>query len=226
MNYNNTNYNTIVFGDIHGSNYWEKIVEQHPDSKFIFLGDYMDPYEKVSDESLLDNFQNMIALKKERMEDVILLLGNHDVHYYLAKALRGSRRNDRIAPLLRILFLEHAALFQNAYQIDNYIFTHAGISQEWFTNDFKGDVHKNIAEQLNNPTEKQEDALFYCGFYRGGNVPNGGIFWADSEELHNPLIGYTQVVGHNRVSGITEHSNNGERIIFCDCFYNGIYLEI
>jgi hypothetical protein len=34
---------TIVFGDIHGSTYWKKVVDENPDCRFIFLGDYLDP---------------------------------------------------------------------------------------------------------------------------------------------------------------------------------------
>jgi len=55
---------------------------------------------------------------------------------------------------------------------------------------------------------------------------NGGdIFWADMSELKNPLQGYTQIVGHNSVENIENYSNNGGRVIFCDCLNNGHYLQ-
>ena len=83
---------TIVIGDIHGSTYWQKVVVENPNCKYIFLGDYIDPY--------------------------------------------------------------------------------------------------------------------------------------DFSELYEPLSGYTQVVGHNRVSDIREHTNNGGRVIFCDCLFNEKYLKL
>ncbi|MDR1526845.1 MAG: hypothetical protein LBS46_04135 [Dysgonamonadaceae bacterium] len=45
-------------------------------------------------------------------------------------------------------------------------------------------------------------------------------------ELREPLQGFTQIAGHNRVKDIHVHANNGGRIIFCDCLWNGHYLKI
>ena len=96
-----------------------------------------------------------------------------------------------------------------------------------FIEDFKGDVNKNIAGQLNHPLPEQYPALCRCGKYRGGESGDlGGIFWADIYELYEPLPGYTQIVGHNRVKKIVEHTNKGGRIVFCDCLYNEYYLKI
>jgi hypothetical protein len=118
-------------------------------------------------------------------------------------------------------------LFQYAYQEDICVFTHAGIAHKWFTDDFKGNVNTNIADQLNNPLPEQIPSLCRCGWLRGGDINAiGGIFWADVRELYKPLQGYTQVVGHNRVNDIKEHTKDGGRIIFCDCLFNGHYLKI
>ena len=35
---------------------------------------------------------------------------------------------------------------------------------------------------------------------------------------------YMQVIGHNRVNDICEHTNNGGRVIFCDCLFHEKYL--
>ena len=72
---------TIVLGDIHGSTYWKTVVEENPACRYIFLGDYLDPYEKIPRNQLINNLKKIIQLKKERNDDVILLLGNHDMHY-------------------------------------------------------------------------------------------------------------------------------------------------
>ena len=217
---------TICIGDIHGSTYWKTVVKKNPQCRYIFLGDYLDPYKKIARTALLDNLTAIINLKKEHPDEVVLLLGNHDLHYITDKAEMCSRYDDKIAIHAEPLFHDNIDLFQYAHQIDNYIFTHAGISQYWFVNDFKGDMHKNIADQLNNCTESQEDALFACGFLRGGFHEKGGIFWADIYELTDPLQGYTQIVGHNRVDDIYDFSKDGGRIIFCDCLYNKHFWKI
>lgn len=96
----------------------------------------------------------------------------------------------------------------------------------WFVDDFKGDLTKNIAEQLNNPTSEQLEPLFQCGSYRGGKAGKaGGIFWADIRELRESLRGYTQIAGHNRVNDILDYTNNCGRIIFCDCLFNERFFE-
>jgi hypothetical protein len=218
---------TIVFGDIHGSTYWKEVVKENPDCRYIFLGDYLDPYEDIVPQNLIENLEEIIQLKKEHPDKVILLLGNHDLHYFSTDIPQSSRFDFRIAKKVSVLFLENIGLFQYAFQEENYIFTHAGISQKWFIKDFKGDVNRNIAEQLNNPLPKQIPALCRCGEYRGGwPGANGGIFWADIHELSKPLQDFTQIVGHNRVKDIQEHTNEGGRIIFCDCLWNGKYLKI
>lgn len=81
---------------------------------------------------------------------------------------------------------------------------------------------------MNNPTDEQLEALFCVGEARGGEYGRiGGIFWADRSELKDPLHGFTQVVGHNRVQDITEMAyTNDNKIIFCDCLGNGKYCEL
>jgi hypothetical protein len=80
---------------------------------------------------------------------------------------------------------------------------------------------------LNNPKSEQIEALCRCGAGRGGlHGTVGGIFWADVNELFEPLQDYTQIVGHNRVPDVKDITANGGRIIFCDCLWNGHYLKI
>ncbi|MDR0683270.1 MAG: metallophosphoesterase [Dysgonamonadaceae bacterium] len=218
---------TLILGDIHGSTFWKTAVAENPDCRYIFLGDYLDPYKFIAQDQLLQNLQEIIQFKKDNPDNVILLLGNHDLHYFTTDILPSSRFDFFLAEKAAIAFQDNLHLFQYAFQEDNYIFTHAGIAHKWFTDDFKGDINSNIAEQLNNPKPEQIETLCRCGAARGGQCETiGGIFWADVNELFEPLRGYTQAAGHNRVKDIYEHTNNGGRIIFCDCLWNEHYLKI
>jgi hypothetical protein len=217
---------TIIIGDVHGLTYWKVAIQDNPHCRYVFLGDYLDPYEEVDEKALLLNLQEIIQLKKDHPDDVVLLLGNHDVHYFVEESLPCTRFNLALAPTVSEIFRTNYHLFQFAYQEDNCLFTHAGVAHRWFVEDFKGDLTKNIADQLNNPSPGQIESLFQCGFYRGGKVNSiGGIFWADIRELQEPLQGYTQFVGHNRVPDILDHSHKGGRIVFCDCLFNHHYLK-
>lgn len=218
----------IVIGDIHGLDIWKDITDNHPDCWFVFLGDYLDPYEYIPRKKILGNFYDIIAFKRSRPDDVVLLLGNHDLHYFSSDVPISSRFDSQIADRVSMMFIENFHLFQYAYQEGNRIFTHAGISNEWFENDFKGDRNLPVAEQLNHPTDGQVEALCRVGQLRGGKSGDlGGIFWADKDELNDPLHGFTQIVGHNRVKEITEVAGQfGNKIVFCDCLWNERYLLI
>ena len=219
---------TIAIGDVHGLDLWRDVVEAHPECRVVFLGDYLDPYGYVHKGKLLDNLRAIMQLKRDRPEDVVLLLGNHDLHYFCEDAYVGTRFDMEIAADASKLFLDNIHLFQYAFQDGEYLFTHAGVSQEWFDNDFCGDAARPIADQLNNPAADQVPALLRVGSARGGRAcDTGGIFWADKSELEEPLYGFTQIVGHNRVAEVTEHTGpGGGRIVFCDCLRNGLYLYI
>lgn len=219
----------IVIGDVHGLRTWEQIVAKHPGSIFVFLGDYNDPYGgAISNEDVLDNFMRLIDFKLAHEEEVTLLLGNHDMHYKDTEfAVLGTRYNVEMAFDLMMMYDEYSHCFQNAYQCENLLFTHAGVSEEWFADAFQAATRKEAAWQLNHCTGEQDEVLHRCGARRGGPFPYGGIFWADKGEFAHPLEGYVQIVGHNRVDAIEEWTGeNGAKIFFCDSLYDGNYLRI
>ena len=220
----------VVIGDIHGLTTWKDIVKNHRGSQFVFLGDYCDPYEDIEPDELIKNLRSIIQFKKRHPNDVILLLGNHDMHYLSEDFVTCTRYDERIAPRIKRILTSNRDLFQYAWQQGKMLFTHAGVSDGWFRNDFHGDSSKNcsIADQLNNPTQEQFVAMGEVGFWRGGPYEYGGIFWADIDETKdNPLKGYHQFVGHSRVDSIKSAKIDDETTItYCDCLFNDQYLVI
>lgn len=70
----------LVLPDIHGREFWRgpcNDIEKY--DKVIFLGDYFDPYdfEHISVPQAIVNFEEILELKKNNMDKVVLLLGNH-----------------------------------------------------------------------------------------------------------------------------------------------------
>jgi hypothetical protein len=46
---------STIIGDVHGSAYWKEIIKEHPNCRYIFWGDYFDPYEEIDDKALIKN---------------------------------------------------------------------------------------------------------------------------------------------------------------------------
>lgn len=243
----------VSIGDIHGSNRWklllfgsinptlediQKIMLTY--NKVIFVGDYVDSYEK--DEPIVENLKEIINFKKNYEDKVVLLWGNHDVYYYTMNYGRDNVSGTREEMLhdLNQLFSPNYRYFQFAYQYKNYIWTHAGIHRGWWEHyvrpKMKGNQEsrfcqyltgeENVADVLNMMWEFQDDSIFMCSHLRGKfgwGKSVGSPLWAAKLEIYNkPLFGYHQIVGHNPVEEIkTFHSFGNEpddtSVTFIDC---------
>ena len=207
-------------GDIHGKSVWKKFIENTDIEHWVFVGDYVDEehLHPITDEEMLENLKEVLEFKANNPNKVSLLLGNHDLSYMLLndRSKRVTRFRENISLELSDIFNFNRHLFQNSWQYGNVVATHAGIQHDWFINNFKGKLEYSISDQLNQP---DNNSIFDIGMYRGGHNNCGGIFWCDRNELIKPLIGYTQVVGHNRVGGIKyyRHDKKYGDVYFVDC---------
>lgn len=202
----------IAIADLHGSERWKKIdISRY--NKIIFLGDFCDGNEDVSDSQILVNLKDVIDLKLKYPRKVILNVGNHDAQYmYMHPDLINSGFRESMLPTLCRLFNKCQHLFQFSYQIGNYLFSHAG-----FTNSFMSEIKPiylmfnplaklNVSQTINKISKTNyRNILFSIGYARGGMVDDiAGILWADKSETENDYLEhYHQFVGHSRVDTIT-----------------------
>lgn len=207
------NEKILIIPDIHGREFWKKAVGSKAYEKIVFLGDFTDPYERegITSEMALDNFKSIIAYKQQNTDKVVLLLGNHDLHYfseYYYELAGGSRYNPFLAITLHNLFHDNRQLFQLACEIDlgdkHYLFSHAGITQTWLIENLN-QIGKPDAWHLNRLIQTNEglEGLAQVGRHRGGYYESGSMVWADVDELaaSNPLPNCYQVVGHTMQLG-------------------------
>lgn len=192
---------TVTIGDPHGRRFWESL---NPDDYdlMIFLGDYTDSFY-LSNLDIKVNLKNIIELKLKYPDKVILLMGNHDLPYYqyfMGNSDAGFRVEARVD--LYELFRSNEELFQAAFQIDNYLWTHGGVDQGWYEKFVvemieKHDIEGNLAEVLNILFESNYKPLHTKTSIRGGTEEYGSPFWCHWTELKaNPLKGYHHIVGH------------------------------
>lgn len=210
----------LVIWDLHGQNVWEEFVYQHNPDKIIFLWDYVDSFT-IEDKDILDNLKKIINFKKSNTRDVILLLWNHDVQYmYKWNQCSGYRQSMYLA--LNDLFTSHMWLFDIVYELNWYLFSHAGITPKWLEwnnkviDEYISDWYKWDYTFLNDIFRHTHDKniITQCSYYRGWTNPFWGPLWADKEEtLAYPLEWFKQIVWHTKVKEIETH----EHIIYVDC---------
>ena len=218
-------YNLI--GDIHGRNSWRQLVRT--DMINIFLGDYLDPYDRdnlQADSTEYDNLQDIIRFKQQHPE-TILLLGNHDLHYLWDE--HYSRYNDERAERYAQLIREHLHLFQAAYAIgDRVLVTHAGVTRPWLQ--LAGISHQQSVSQLAEAicrcmSDEESRHLFSvestfhpddsCGI-----SPTASPIWVRPHTLldYSALTNHHgdtiyQVVGHTQIGQIMQFDS----CVFVDC---------
>jgi hypothetical protein len=221
---------TITIGDIHGQSCWKQV---NPDEygKIIFTADYVDSRVIKSKEEEFTNLKEIIEFKKKYPNKVILLIGNHDI-CYMYQLFFGfcSGFSKDMFYTYHHLFTTNRTLFQVAYQYEDYIWSHAGITNKWVlhnTEFLHSEELGNLAEgeRLNRlpETEKGLYILNQAGPDRNGSDLVSGPLWAHSDTLlKDRILGFKQIVGHSpKVHGkkLLEIKET-EDIVFCDCLKN------
>ena len=214
---------TVSIGDTHGMAVVEsvmKIIDNF--DKFIFLGDYVDSFD-VENQSMKKNLLDLIELKSKYMEKVVLLWGNHDIHYLLGKEYYCTGYRPGMRKFFHTIFQENEKLFQFSCQAGDYIWTHAGITEFWFEKRLRAGKadERSIADTLNEAFGLRYPPLFDIGYRREGKQRTGGPLWCDKAELiSGPLKGYNQIVGHNRVEEFEIFWTGDKKVILIDLLEN------
>lgn len=171
-----------IIPDIHGRRFWNQPAwALAEDSEFtIFLGDYMDPYEdeEITPDDVISNFKDIIEFKSIWQWKAILLIGNHDYQYLHNVA--WSRYNfDKYQRYITAVKDE----FQIAFQYDNYLFTHAGVSKLFLQEHLENyNVGESWGSRLNSLYEATPKVFEKYSFYRGGWGDYGSPIWMDIRE--------------------------------------------
>jgi hypothetical protein len=201
----------IIIPDLHGREFWRKAVKELPeDTRVVFLGDYLDPYESdwIYWTDAFKSLQDIITFKKAHAEQVTLLWGNHDLHY-LFPILKGSRYNAYQAEVIRNLFEENLSCFQMAAEYvvsgKHYLFSHAGVHPQWLKkhSGLFGPADEITADTFNRLmfTDEFVAALSDVSVLRGGKCSVGSMIWEDIDEFAGSMTETPEIVqicGHTK----------------------------
>ena len=191
----------LVLGDLHCREFWKDAVKDW-NGPIVFLGDYVDPYpyEWDEDEQMpnpVDYLLEVINFKDCNPDRVTLLIGNHDYHY-IDMLLDGSRKNYSLQEKLNDLYITDKDYFQIAKQIDDTLFTHAGVTRDWLKrHDLK--LPTNDADLYLNEIYKTAPDIFWeMSWERGGWNSTGSPIWYDIREF-DVEPDFFEVFGHTQL---------------------------
>lgn len=216
---------TLIIPDVHGRDFWKEPVKkvlEDTSAHIVYIGDYTDGYPTEWEPNFdyrqhtVDNFKEIIELKKQNPDRITLLLGNHDCGYAISDSICSSRMDMSHRSELEELFKENRELFQIAEERDiagrHFVFSHAGILKGWVRSVWGEEAESpnfKVVDRLNNAWLVDDwSILNYLGdydTYRGrGGLQYGSPVWSDirswirvtPEETYGfNIVGHTQLDG-------------------------------
>lgn len=203
----------IIIGDEHGRgkfcNIYNKLKDDSTIKHFVCVGDYFDPYFSYKEDAsdLLENYNKIIEAARKDPR-IILLLGNHDIHYLMA--CDRSRFDYFNAEAIKKAFMDNIDLFKLAYKFDNgAVVSHAGITKTWLetmglktVDDINGLLKKFIETQITNGSIS---ALRYNDSDNSGygESCSQGCTWVRPNGLIKDSAFEYQIVGHTQTENIS-----------------------
>lgn len=212
--------------DPHGqSNYVPHEEEIEAVDKVVFGGDYWDSFT-LHPSTQIRVFKKLLKLKEKYWDKIEFLLGNHDIQYLYndrVSQLRCSGFSYEYFNRINVLMVHHKDMFKYAWQHENHLFTHAGVSTKIFgayaekkpkQYQMVLDGEITMADLIN---ECKIEELYYIGKANGGHDPYSGIFWIRPRYLdaYQPE-GYIQHVGHTYIEGIDPRYLESKQLNYYD----------
>jgi hypothetical protein len=221
----------LILGDIHGRLIWNEIVEKENPDITVFLGDYVTTHEGISADQQLSNLEDILNYKKDNVDSVILLRGNHDLQMLGYSWASCSGYDPKVSHYMsESSFKEYFLKLTQWIYVDDslrIIFSHAGISQVWMDNSGIKDIH-----EINNLKPSELFGFIPDNYYDVcGTSKTQPPTWIRPETLCQcNILGYDQIVGHTPQSKSVSKLVLGTRALhtiwLCDSLANLHYLVI
>lgn len=171
----------VVVGDLHGKHDIVEKVLSKKDYLIVFIGDYLDSFDRSTVEQL-HTINLVLGAVNKQPERVTALRGNHEMSYldrymqcsgYSYELKAQLQQSVNMEPLLDYVW------------VGDWLISHAGVSGR-------------LLESLDQTTTEYLDKGKYCqiGRARGGRDAIGGLYWCDWWQEFEPTD-VPQIVGHS-----------------------------
>lgn len=222
----------LVLGDTHGRPFWKSIVANENPDRVIFIGDYFDSHNEYTAAEQMYNFNEIIQYKISGQAEVVMLIGNHDYHYMAGVTEHYSGYQYGPSFAIQRLLEDNKMYLEMCYQMDDFLFSHAGISYEWLLNNhYEG--WESVEEKVNDLWTYTPLVFKFAGHDPYGDSTISSPIWirpkslqkANRDTLRDQFI---QVVGHTQQKQIdTEGKSTGGRYYYIDALgTSGEYMVI
>lgn len=229
-------------GDTHGRANWKIPFYKEEWDLFIFIGDYFDTHDDISSLHQLYNFLEIVKAKKESKKEVVMLIGNHDFHYFPEIGYNGtSGYQSGVAKSFEYAINEERDQLQMAYARDNLLFTHAGVGEGWMERLVKNKIADklpkfnapSVAEFVNDMFKYKPMVFNFTGSDPTGNDMGQTPIWIRplslTKDTHTMREHIVQIVGHTgqHTLKLDEVSTLNHKYYFIDTLgTSGEYLII
>jgi Calcineurin-like phosphoesterase len=228
---------------------------QYPFEQFdrvVFVGDYVDSFT-VPNPVILQNLLHIIEFKSVEPDRVVLLLGNHDVQYFVAHTICDGYR-PAMRPDLYDVFMKNIGLFKLAHSERDssgriHLWTHAGLTAGWYAllkDKLFDDAYRFRDETVALESEEDPAVLLNFAWERRGDCQDilfnvdsdshgfsrwASPLWVRPERLNHFAVGQVnQIVGHTPCSEPWRHVIEGAGepfwIQYVDCLDRGLTHEL
>mgnify|MGYP002623915860 CR=1 FL=1 len=244
----------LIIPDVHG-NWTEtiKFIEDNKGSvdKVVTLGDYVDDFdEKLNGENMINGFKKLCELKRAEPEKFNICIGNHDLSYISNPHVSGHHWEYALD--YRKMFFDNIDIMDIIVKIDDWYFSHAGVSEKWYNFFVKGAEKNNKGnyfriipaeewEEVKGDPVKEMNKLFHSGFFKlfdycseagdwgDGNSPLQGPLWIRPPSLIPVSLFDKQVIGHTETylkEPIPVLSKEGKTIVLTDTRGHDNYIVL
>lgn len=195
----------LGLGDIHGRDCWKNIIKSETFDKVVFIADYFDSFNITPIEQY-HNFKEIIQFKRDYPDKVILLIGNHDYHYlsFIKEHYSGYQftKSWDYGFIIDELFRNQE--IQACYRYNNFVFSHAGITETWARNHNLNTNIDNIEDEVNTLFYKSPNSFkFVSGVCNGyGDSIEQGPLWVRPQSLYSDATNGVHIIGHTHSSEI------------------------